>query len=151
MNNQTKYCLLVEDDPDDQEIFLEALHSICSSAACYVVSNGKEAIQWLLEHRLTPDYIFTDINMPCMDGFELLRSVKAMEQFKNIPVVIYSGEYSEQNTKHAESLGASALYAKARLGALKEILRKYFPEASNQTPGPEPKNGKYSFRTHRQK
>ena len=62
MNSKVKYCLLVEDDPEDQEFFIDALHSISSTTGCYAVLNGEEALLTLAQEQFTPDYIFTDIN-----------------------------------------------------------------------------------------
>lgn len=126
---KAKCCLLVEDDPEDQEFFIDALHSISSTTGCYAVANGEEALFTLAQEQFIPDYIFTDINMPRMGGLEFLRKLKELEKFRNIPVIIYSSEYSEAQIQKVKSLGASAIYSKARMGALTEILKKYFQES----------------------
>jgi CheY-like chemotaxis protein len=131
MMKKEKCCLLVEDDREDQDFFLDALHSVSSSTGCYTVSNGEEALVMLLQKDCAPDYIFTDLNMPRMDGLEFLRNLRAIEQFKSIPVIVYSSDYSEEQIRKAQALGAVAFYSKTRMDVLKEILRKYFPEHRN--------------------
>lgn len=121
-----KTCLLVEDDPEDQEFFLDALHRVSEKTGCYAVSNGEEALSTLLEEDLFPDYIFTDINMPKMNGFEFLAVLKGIEKFKDIPIIIYSSDYSEEKIQKAKRLGAAAFYSKTRVNVLRSILTKYF-------------------------
>jgi CheY-like chemotaxis protein len=121
-------CLLVEDDPDDQEFFLDALHKVSQNTGCYAVSNGEEALTTLLQDHFYPDYIFTDINMPRMNGFEFLTILKGIEKFRDIPIIIYSSDSSEEQLQKAKRLGATAFYSKTNAGALPSILTKYFAE-----------------------
>jgi CheY-like chemotaxis protein len=133
MSSKTQSCLLIEDDPEDQEFFLDALHSVSAHTGCYAVSNGEEALFMLQHERLNPDFIFTDVNMPRMGGLEFLKEIKRIEKLQNIPVIVYSSIYSEDQVQNVKQLGASAVYRKTRIGALKDILKKYFPESSRST------------------
>lgn len=126
-----KSCLLIEDDPEDQEFFLDALHSISSTTGCYAVANGEEALFTLLQDGVLPDYIFTDLHMPRMGGLEFLKIIKSIEKFRNIPVIIYSSDYSDEQIQKVKGLGADAIYSKNRMSALKDILKKYFAEPPN--------------------
>jgi putative two-component system response regulator len=58
------------------------------------------------------DVIISDIRMPGMDGFELLRQLKVCEQTKDIPVVIVTGNHEEDLKRHALDLGATDLLSK---------------------------------------
>lgn len=131
MNNRTRCCLLVEDDPEDQEFFIDALHDISSDTGCYAVSNGEEALFALLDEHCIPDYIFTDLNMPGMGGMEFLRIIKGIEKFRHIPVIIYSSDYNEATIEQARALSVTAIYSKTRMSALKEILKRYFTRVDN--------------------
>jgi CheY-like chemotaxis protein len=122
----TKYCLLIEDDPDDQEFFLDALHSVSSTSACFAVSDGEEALNTLLNENLRLDYIFTDIDMPRMNGIEFITAVKKIEKFKRIPVIVYTAGFSPDQIEKVRLAGADAIYSKTRMNALKGILAKYF-------------------------
>jgi CheY-like chemotaxis protein len=123
---KAQFCLLVEDDPEDQELFIDALHTISSRVGCYAVENGEEALSTLLHEGFKPDLIFTDVNMPRMGGFEFIKALYSNERFRSIPVIMMSSDYSEENIKKAKQLGASAFYSKTRLGVLKDILKRYF-------------------------
>jgi CheY-like chemotaxis protein len=128
-----KSCLLVEDDHEDQELFIDAVHSISPSIGCYAVSNGEEALSTLLEEGLNPDFIFTDLNMPRMNGFEFLKALRSIEQFRSIPVIVLSSEYSEDVMRKVKDLGVTAFYSKTRFGLITEILRKYLVEPVSRT------------------
>ena len=125
-----KYCLLVEDDPEDQELFMDALHNISSNSGCYAVSNGEEALFTLLQENFKPDYIFTDLNMPRMNGFEFLKILKGIEKFRSIPVIVFSSDCSDEQVQKAKQLGACAIYSKTRPGVLPVILKKYLVDVS---------------------
>ena len=87
---QPKICLLVDDDPDDQEVFLTALADVSTSALCLVAPDGDRALELLYNEETMPDYIFLDLNMPRMNGFEFLAALKKSKILKNIPVIVYS-------------------------------------------------------------
>jgi CheY-like chemotaxis protein len=82
--------LLVDDDEDDQVLFIDALNQINSSFQCDVANNGQEAMLFLRTKTPTPDIIFLDLNMPKMNGYECLEEIRRETQFKHIPVVIYT-------------------------------------------------------------
>jgi CheY-like chemotaxis protein len=126
-----KYCLLVEDDPEDQELFIEVLHSISPTVGCYAVSNGEEALFTLLQEDFKPDYIITDLNMPRMNGLEFLKLLRQVEKFQSIPVIVFSSHYSEDAIEIVKQHGVTAFYSKTRFGILAEILKKYFVEPTS--------------------
>jgi CheY-like chemotaxis protein len=123
---KSQCCLLVEDDPDDQQMFMEAIEALPTDIACYAVGNGEEALVTLLNKGFVPDYIFTDLNMPKMNGFDFLKALSRFERFRSIPVIVLSTDYSEENKKKAKQLGATDFYSKTRIAVLKDILKKYF-------------------------
>lgn len=123
-----KCFLLVEDDPDDQQFFMDALHAVTEDVACYAVANGEEAIAILKQREFRPNVIFTDMEMPIMNGFDLLKTLKSNVHLKDIPVIIYSAAYSENLAKQAVKLGALAFYSKMRPADLPQILVKLAAE-----------------------
>jgi CheY-like chemotaxis protein len=129
--NRGMCCLLVEDDPDDQEFFIDALHSISSTTGCYAVSSGEEALFTLTHEGFFPDYIFTDLSMPKMSGFEFLRNLRSIEKFREVPVIIYTAGFSEEHIQKAKALDVTAIYSKSRMCVLKDILKKYFSKTDN--------------------
>jgi len=82
--------LLIDDDEDDQVLFIDALNQINKSFQCDIVNNGLEAMFSLRTKKPRPDIIFLDLNMPKMNGYECLAEIKKQTEFKHIPVVIYT-------------------------------------------------------------
>jgi two-component system, chemotaxis family, chemotaxis protein CheY len=72
--------------------------------------SGFEALKMLPTRKF--DLIITDINMPDINGLELIGFVKANQAFKEIPLIIVSTEKSEQDRKRGMALGASAYIVK---------------------------------------
>ena len=64
--------------------------------------------------------------MPRMNGFELLREIRSLEEFRSIPVIVYSSLDSEDAIHKLIKLGARAFYSKASPKTLQDILRQYF-------------------------
>lgn len=127
MTNTYKVCLLLEDDPEDREFFLETLEKVSVQTGCYAVSNGEEGLSVLLEKKVRPDVIFTDIDMPRMNGIEFIRQLRCIDLFRGIPVVIYSSSCLDRDRFQLQKLGVSAFYSKLHFHALPQILSRYFP------------------------
>ncbi|MBT1706173.1 response regulator [Chryseosolibacter indicus] len=125
MASKTKSCLLIESDPEDQEFFLNTISDVASDVGCYAVSDGEEALFTLFKEDFKPDYIFTALTMPRMNGLEFIKVLKGIEKFRHIPVIVYTFAYSEDHIHKVTKLGATAIYSKARMGVLKDILKKY--------------------------
>ena len=132
MKGYTKTCLLLEDDPDDKFFFKQTLQSVSAKTVCLDVSNGEEALT-VLREGIRPDFIFTDLDMPRMNGMEFIQKLKNTPEFCHIPVVVYSGSYSPRNIRRTQLLGAAAFYSKADFQALPQILDTYFGPSSTQT------------------
>jgi CheY-like chemotaxis protein len=82
--------LIVDPDPDDVELFCEAVLRINPKMVCTFSKNGKVAFDLLQASTEKPKIIFTDIDMPEMDGLELIECVKKHQSFKRIPIVVYT-------------------------------------------------------------
>lgn len=72
-------------------------------------------------HELTPDLLITDINMPEMDGFELIEAVRKVHAFRGTPILVLSTEFSDDKKSRARTAGATGWITKpfdsAKLGA----------------------------------
>jgi CheY-like chemotaxis protein len=100
--------LLVDDDPDDIEIFKEVVRKDIDSKINIITSrNGAECLAML--ENITPDLIFLDINMPIMGGKECLEKIQSHEDYKDIPVVIYSTTVNKREIEYFIDQGASFL------------------------------------------
>jgi CheY-like chemotaxis protein len=98
--------LYVDDDAEDREIFCEALSQIDSSILCVTASDGEEGLAKLALLLNQPDFIFLDLNMPRMNGKEMLVELKKSDRFRNIPVVIYSTSLLKHDVEVLNELGA---------------------------------------------
>jgi CheY-like chemotaxis protein len=101
------FVLIIDDDTEDRELFLEALKEVDDNIKGISAQDGKEAIR-LLESELVilPDFIFLDINMPVMNGKECLVNIKNHRKLKTIPVVMYSTTSDTNEIKDFYRLGA---------------------------------------------
>ena len=102
-----KKFFIADDDPDDQELFIEALMEIDALCKCVTAFDGQEAINKLLNYAVyLPDFIFLDLNMPKMNGKECLAEIKKSNILKEIPVIIYSTSADKKDMHEAMQLGA---------------------------------------------
>lgn len=115
--------LHVDDDFEEREIFSEALLSIDPGIQFMGAYSGQNALS-KLQGEILPDIIFLDINMPLMNGFELLEHLKRSPRFARIPVVLYSTSASEGDIRKGLDLGAVHYIVKPNdLNTLKENLK----------------------------
>lgn len=98
--------LLVEDNEGDVILTLEALKEAKVDNLVQVVRNGEEAISFLKKQppyhdAETPDIILLDINLPKMDGKEVLTAIKNDHHLKTIPVVILTTSEADKDISYA--------------------------------------------------
>jgi len=108
-----KKFLIVDDDADDREMFCEALQDALQDCLCYSVPNGRRAMIALDNGEIgIPDLIFLDINMPMMNGWQCLARLKETEEYKNIPVIIYSTSSYPEDLEKSQHGGALCFFTK---------------------------------------
>ena len=109
--------LLVEDDPGDILMTREAFEQYKIRNVLHVVTDGEQALQYL---RRTGDYagaprpglILLDLNLPRLDGLEVLAELKADPVLKVIPVVILTTSQAQQDVLRSYALHANAYVSK---------------------------------------
>ena len=111
--------LLIEDSDDDAFLFERALTGDGISSCLRRVCNGAEAVSYLEEGgngngngSPFPGVLFTDIKMPKMDGFELLKWLKADPRCSLLPVMVFSASNHHTDVEKAYRLGANAYLVK---------------------------------------
>lgn len=115
--------LCIDDDPEDVELFQEAIKIIDDSTTCVIAMNGLEGIDIL--NRTIPDYIFLDINMPVMDGKETLKRIRKDKRLESVPVVILSTSNDKKEVQACRDLGADHWFTKpGSFNQLVEELRE---------------------------
>ena len=117
-----KSALIVEDSAATRA-FIKAVIEEIGDINTFEASTGFEALKSL---PLQPfDIIIIDINMPDINGYELINFVKNNERYKDIPVMIVSTERSEDDRKKGMDLGAVAYLTKPfKAEELQDIVRK---------------------------
>lgn len=104
----TKFILLGEDDPDDQEMLTDVFSSIDKSFILFYVNNGKEVISALekLDDDKMPCLIILDYNMPGLNGAEILEEIGHNNRYKGVPKIVWSTSDSDKFKKTCLELGA---------------------------------------------
>jgi CheY-like chemotaxis protein len=104
---------LADDDPDDREIFMDALAEIDSSIQCLHATNGELALEALAnDTHERPQIIFLDVNMPKVSGKEVLKMIRNTPEISDIPVIMYSTFFSPKDIEEITELGASHYMSK---------------------------------------
>jgi CheY-like chemotaxis protein len=109
--------LLVEDDPGDVLMTREAFEDNKVVNRLQVVSDGVSALTFLRKEgefadAPTPDLVLLDLNLPRMDGREVLEAMKSDEQLRSIPVVVLTTSEAEEDVVRSYSLHANAYVTK---------------------------------------
>jgi chemotaxis family two-component system response regulator Rcp1 len=104
--------LLVEDSPGDVRLTNEAFREINTSVHVWAVCDGAEAMAFLRQerehkHAPRPDLILLDLNMPKMDGRQVLALVKADDRLKSIPTVILTTSTAHDDVLNCYQLKAN--------------------------------------------
>ena len=109
--------LLVEDDPGDVLITREAIDSSKFANVLNVVSNGEEALAYLrreppYEQATRPGLILLDLNLPRLDGREVLAVVKEDPDLRRIPIVVLTTSSADEDIVRSYDLHANAYVTK---------------------------------------
>jgi two-component system response regulator len=107
--------LLVEDNADDEKLTLRALRKNNVLNDVVVARDGVEALDYLFNpdrSLLLPQVVLLDLNLPRINGVEVLRRVRADERTKILPVVILSSSRQEEDIARSYAYGANAYVRK---------------------------------------
>lgn len=102
--------LLIEDSPATRMFIRTALQNVYPNLEFLEADNGYEALKMLPNAQV--DLIITDINMPDINGLELISFLKNHPNYKNLPVIIVTTEGHDDDRKKGLSLGAEAYIVK---------------------------------------
>ncbi|GIU84444.1 MAG: response regulator [Acidimicrobiales bacterium] len=94
--------LLVEDDPDDVQLTEIAIREAGARVRLDVVGDGEDALRYLrrqspYERARRPHLVLLDLNLPKLDGREVLREIKADEDLRAIPVIVLTTSAEEDD------------------------------------------------------
>lgn len=109
--------LLVEDNPDDVDLTIEAFRESQSPSRLHVVEDGVEALEFLRRRGAhadapRPDLILLDLNLPRKSGYEVLAEVKTDPTLREIPVVVLTTSAAEADVNRSYALAANCYITK---------------------------------------
>ena len=109
--------LLVEDSPGDVRLTREAFREANGAVQLHVASDGVEALAFLRQEGAyveapRPDFILLDLNLPRMDGREVLARIKADDDLRTIPIVILTTSEADADILKSYELNANAYLRK---------------------------------------
>jgi CheY-like chemotaxis protein len=115
-----KVILLVDDDPNDVELTLRAFRNNPLGNKIVVAHDGIEALDYLRgtgEHAgrdasQLPQVVLLDLNLPLLDGLEVLRRIRAEERFRRLPIVILTSSNEDSDKLAGYGLGANSYVRK---------------------------------------
>ena len=138
--------LLVEDNKLDAELTLRALKNGGLANKVLWVKDGQQALDYLFRHGdyaertdTVPRLVLLDLKMPRVDGIEVLRSIKAEDRTRRIPVVVMTSSQEEKDVAQTYELGVNSYVVKpVDFNAFADIARQsgYYWLAINRTPTP---------------
>ncbi|HMG94118.1 MAG TPA: response regulator [Chryseolinea sp.] len=117
--------LYIDDDEDDLVLFQAAMVEVDPSCQYFQASDGKKGLSML--QSITPDYIFLDVNMPCMSGLTVLETIRADKQLRDIPTIMFSTTIRAEDELVYRNKGANGCIEKPNtFHELCNILRSVF-------------------------
>ncbi len=126
----TRELLIVEDDPGDVLLTREALSQATAAINVHVVGDGEAAVDFLRregEHTTAPrpDLVLLDLNLPRLDGREVLARIKSDPGLRTIPVVVLTTSKSVEDVRSSYDLHANAFVSKpAELERFLDVVRQ---------------------------
>jgi DNA-binding response OmpR family regulator len=119
MNTQLKRIVIVEDDPRDLELTMEALSQNRLANEVVALRDGAEALDYLfqrgefaLRHGGLPAIVLLDLKLPKVDGLAVLKALKADDRLKTVPVVMLTSSREERDLVESYRLGVNAYVVK---------------------------------------
>jgi len=131
MKDKAFVMVVADDDLDDQHIIQQAIGELNLKHSLTFVKNGLELIDLLYkkgkyqESTLpAPDVLIMDLNMPLMDGYGVLKNIKANDELRTIPVYMLSNSRFEYDRRKSLEMGAEEFHSKPyHFDDLKEIIK----------------------------
>ncbi|MDI3321088.1 response regulator [Pinibacter soli] len=115
--NSATNVLIAEDDDDDYLIFSLAVEELSVQVVLSRAENGDILMKMLNENH--PDLLFLDILMPCRDGRQCIREIRADSKFDSLPIIVYSSLKDMETIEFCYRAGSN-LYA-LKPSSLKEV------------------------------
>jgi CheY-like chemotaxis protein len=144
-----KNILLAEDSPDDVFLIRSAFKKCGFHDPIFVVSNGEQVLQYLKgegpyadrEQYPVPHLLLLDLNMPRLNGFEVLSWIRGRQEWMCLPVIVLTTSFYGPEIRRAYDLGANSFVTKPPefshlIASLKEVGEHWLRRAILPEPGP---------------
>lgn len=118
--------VIIEDDPDDQNLMEEALNALYITNPLHFFDRGDKAIAFLRELKEQPFLILCDMNLPGMNGLELLEKISgdSVLQNKKVPFIFFSTSATPAAVQKAYGMYAQGFFVKPHaMGETKKVLQ----------------------------
>ena len=125
--NKSGPIIIIEDDPDDQEVLIEIFERLGYVNKIIYFLDGNEALAYLNKSDVQPFLILSDINMPKISGFELRNKVFTNEQLqtKCIPYLFFTTAANKKSVIDAYTMSVQGFFVKPNsMQALENTVRK---------------------------
>ena len=111
---EKQFILLIEDDLDDQELFIESVNALTDDIVIYAEENGKKGLTFLekLPAGKKPAMILIDYNLPEVNGREVLDGIKELNRFDDVVKIIWSTSNSTVFKQECMESGANQYVVK---------------------------------------
>jgi len=144
------HILLIEDSDTDVKIIQRALTEGRIEHRLTIIRNGRHALDYLIALNnpgthadLEPDLVLLDLNLPGLDGYQLLTRIKSDALLRIIPVVVLSTSARDEDVLQSYQAGANTFIQKPgeynRYRELVQTLRRYWHETAMRLPRNRPK------------
>ena len=109
MKKQNLAIALLDDDQEEHLLFKEVAYDFSEIKSVLSFAKGKEMLDYLggKDKNVIPDILFLDLNMPILSGLDCLIEIRKKEEYKNLPIVIYSTSSSEKDKEVTYRNGAN--------------------------------------------
>jgi two-component system, chemotaxis family, response regulator Rcp1 len=140
--------LLVEDNPADVKITQRALRESAFPVELLVVRDGQEAVEYLLRQGShagdpewrSPDLILLDLNLPKLNGLEVLQRIRSTPGLLTVPVVILTTSKRQEDIQETYAAGANTYIEKpqefARFVQVLQTIQRYWLDTALLPPAP---------------
>ena len=133
--------LLVEDNPDDLAITMRAFQKSALVSRLIVARDGQEVLDLLCRAEASgsrPDLVLLDINLPKVNGLDVLATVRATDRVCTVPIVMLTASGRREDIERSYELGANSYIQKPivfeRMTRALDVMRQYWFEVATLPP-----------------
>lgn len=120
----------IDDDSDDREIFRYAVRSVDPSITCISFESGEDLLRHIGRDMPLPDFIFIDINMPKMNGYECVQEIRSKEILNTVKIIMYSTSFNPEDQLRFNQPAVDFLVKPSEIDSLVRYIKKLAEKSS---------------------